>query len=97
MNGIKHELVGSTSAAAAAASYPNALLYGPTPSWMGSDTFSGKKTKKKKTQKINWIVWSTIRNIFLRFIKIFFVFRRILLDLTGGCQSFKIEKTLKIK
>jgi len=53
MNGIKHELVGSTSAAAAAASYPNALLYGPTPSWMGSDTFSGKKTKKKKTQKIN--------------------------------------------
>lgn len=39
MNGIKHELVGSASAAAAAAAYPNSLLYGPTPSWMGSETF----------------------------------------------------------
>lgn len=51
MNGIKHELVGSTSAAAAAASYPNALLYGPTPSWMGSDTFSGKKNEEEKDTK----------------------------------------------
>ncbi|UJR26837.1 hypothetical protein I4U23_008149 [Adineta vaga] len=42
MNGIKHELVGSASAAAAAAAtaYPNSLLYAPTPSWMGPDNFS---------------------------------------------------------
>ncbi|CAF1578160.1 unnamed protein product [Adineta ricciae] len=41
MNGIKHELVGSASAAAAAAAvYPTPLLYTPTPSWMGPDNFS---------------------------------------------------------
>ncbi|CAF1022693.1 unnamed protein product [Adineta steineri] len=40
MNGIKHELVGSASAAAAAAAaYQNPLLYAPTPSWMGSENF----------------------------------------------------------
>ena len=42
MNGIKHELVGTASAAAAAAAaYPNPLLYTPTPSWMGSENFPG--------------------------------------------------------
>jgi hypothetical protein len=46
MNGIKHELVGSASAAAAAAAaYQNPLLYTPTPSWMGSENFPGKAKK----------------------------------------------------
>ncbi len=49
MNGMKHELVGSASAAAAAAAYQNPLLYAPTPSWMGSENFPGK-TKTKKDQ-----------------------------------------------
>jgi len=39
MNGIKHELVGT---AASAAAYQNPLLYAPTPSWMGSESFPGK-------------------------------------------------------
>lgn len=42
MNGIKHELVGPAAAAAAAAAYPNSLLYGPTPSWMTGENFPGK-------------------------------------------------------
>jgi hypothetical protein len=45
MNGIKHELVGSTSAAtsaAVAAAYQNPLLYAPTPSWMSTENFPGK-------------------------------------------------------
>ncbi len=43
MNGLKHELSGSTSAAAAAAAaYQNPLLYTPTPSWMGTENFPGK-------------------------------------------------------
>ena len=45
MNGIKHELGGSAAAAAAAAAaatYSSPLLYAPTPSWMGTDAFSGK-------------------------------------------------------
>jgi len=46
MNGIKHELVGT--AAAAAAAYQNPLLYAPTPSWMGSENFPGKVYIKKK-------------------------------------------------
>ncbi len=46
MNGIKHELVGTTSAAAAAAAaYQNPLLYTPTPSWMGSENFPGKSKR----------------------------------------------------
>jgi hypothetical protein len=46
MNGIKHELVGTASAAAAAAAaYQNPLLYTPTPSWMGSENFPGKAKK----------------------------------------------------
>jgi hypothetical protein len=46
MNGIKHELAGTTSAAAAAAAaYQNPLLYGSTPSWMSSENFPGKITK----------------------------------------------------
>ncbi|CAF4967471.1 unnamed protein product, partial [Rotaria socialis] len=40
MNGMKHDLVGSASAAAAAAAaYQSPLLYGPTPSWMGTENF----------------------------------------------------------
>ncbi|CAF4592709.1 unnamed protein product [Rotaria sp. Silwood1] len=40
MNGIKHDLVGTASAAAAAAAaYQNPLLYAPTPSWMGTENF----------------------------------------------------------
>ncbi|CAF0875914.1 unnamed protein product [Rotaria sordida] len=40
MNGIKHDLVGTAStAAAAAAAYQNPLLYAPTPSWMGAENF----------------------------------------------------------
>jgi len=40
MNGIKHELVGTTSATAAAvAAYQNPLLYAPTPSWMSTENF----------------------------------------------------------
>ena len=43
MNGIKHDLVGTASAAAAAAAaYPNSLLYTPAPSWMNTDSFSGR-------------------------------------------------------
>lgn len=41
MNGIKHELVGPAAAAAAAAGYPNSLLYTPTPSWMSTENFPG--------------------------------------------------------
>ncbi|CAF5148576.1 unnamed protein product, partial [Rotaria socialis] len=47
--------VGSASAAAAAAAaYQSPLLYGPTPSWMGTENFPGmiqKKTKKKDQLK----------------------------------------------
>lgn len=87
MNGMKHELVGSASAAAAAAAYQNPLLYAPTPSWMGSENFPGKtKTKKRSIEMIDQQL-----DFFLRFIKFFLSFVRILLDLTGGCQSFKIE------
>jgi hypothetical protein len=49
MNGIKHELAGTASAAAAAAAaYQNPLLYGPTPSWMGSENFPGKIKDQSK-------------------------------------------------
>lgn len=45
MNGIKHELVGTASAAAAAAAaYQNPLLYASTPSWMGAENFPGRST-----------------------------------------------------
>lgn len=54
MNGMKHDLVGSASAAAAAAAaYQNPLLYGPTPSWMGTENFPGKILRNIKKQKIN--------------------------------------------
>lgn len=53
MNGIKHELVGTTSAAAAAAAaaYQNPLLYTPTPSWMGSENFPGKQKENEDQSK----------------------------------------------
>jgi len=61
MNGIKHELGGSTSAAAAAAAaYQNPLLYTPTPSWMGTENFPGR------------VLRSITIIFFLRFIKFFF-------------------------
>lgn len=56
MNGMKHDLVGSASAAAAAAAaYQNPLLYAPTPSWMGTENFPGKiyKIYIKKDQSKN--------------------------------------------
>ncbi len=65
MNGIKHELSGSTSAAAAAAAaYQNPLLYTPTPSWMGTENFPGKILRS-----IEMIDPTII--FFLRFIKFF--------------------------
>ncbi len=65
MNGIKHELVGTASAAAAAAAaYQNPLLYTPTPSWMGSENFPGII---RSIEMIDQQLY-----FFLRFIKFFF-------------------------
>ncbi|CAF5148407.1 unnamed protein product, partial [Rotaria socialis] len=44
--------VGSASAAAAAAAaYQSPLLYGPTPSWMGTENFPGMIQKKNKKER----------------------------------------------
>ncbi len=82
MNGIKHELVGTASAAAAAAAaYQNPLLYTPTPSWMGSENFPGII---RSIEMIDQQLY-----FFLRFIKFFFLLSGYCLNLPADVNRLK--------